>query len=95
MADRAAKKAAFVSRYIQAVVQLLDDVNKLANLKEEWTANAYPTGGTPAENNIVQSDLLGPAPHMTVLQLNQAVGAVEAVRTTVAAQIGYLEAVRP
>ena len=73
-------------------LSISDDLQALAT---EWTANAYPTGAEPAGNNITDEDLSTVAPWLTAQQLNQTVGAVDAVNVTVEAQRGYLEAARP
>jgi len=94
MADLAQKKGSFIRRYVAAVESFLTISEQLAALDVEWSANAYPTGASPAENNISDEDLALVAPWLTALQLNQAVGAVDAVNQTVDSQRGYLEAVR-
>jgi len=94
VADLSQKKASFTRRYIAAVESFLSISDQLAALATEWSANAYPTGATPAENNITDEDLALVAPWLTALQLNEAVGAIDAVHVTVDEQRGYLEAVR-
>lgn len=94
MADLAQKKSSFIRRYVAAVESFLTISDDLLALATEWDANSYPTGATPAENNITDQDLALVAPWLTALQLNQAVGAVDAVNQTVDSQRGYLEAVR-
>ena len=94
MADLAQKKASFIRRYVAAIEGLLESANGLVSLKSEWSANAYPTGGDPAGNNITDEDLATVAPWLTALQLNQAVGAVESVQVAIQQNRGYLEAVR-
>ena len=95
MADLAQKKGSFIRRYVAAVEQFLSISDDLQALATEWTANAYPTGAEPAGNNITDEDLSTVAPWLTALQLNQTVGAVDAVNVTVESQRGYLEAARP
>ncbi len=94
MADLAQKKASFIRRYVAAIEGFLESANGLVSLKSEWSANAYPTGATPPENNISDGDLAAVAPWLTADQLNQAVGAVESVQVAVQQNRGYLEAVR-
>lgn len=95
MADTAQKRAGFIRRYVAAVENFLDSVNTLSNLKIEWDANAYADGANPTANNIIDTDLTATAPWITVLQINQGIGAVEAIRTTIATNRGYLESLRP
>ena len=94
MSDLAQKKSSFVRRYVTAIESFLANSEDLAALAQEWSANAYPTGADPAGNNITDEDLALVAPWLTALQLNQAVGAVDAVHVTLEEQRGYLEAVR-
>jgi hypothetical protein len=94
MADLAQKKGSFIRRYVAAVESLLMAADDLAVLANEWSANAYPTGASPPENNITDSDLAATAPWLTALQLNECVGAADAVNQTVKAQRGYLESAR-
>jgi hypothetical protein len=94
VADLAQKKGSFIRRYVAAVESFLTISDDLTALATEWSANAYPTGADPAGNNITDEDLATVAPWLTSLQLNQAVGAVDAVHATVEEQRGYLEAVR-
>jgi len=95
MADLAQKKSAFIRRYIDAVDVFVNQVNLLAGLKEEWDANAYATGASPAENNITDADCATIAPWTDALALNEAVGALVATSDTFNAQRGYIEAIRP
>jgi hypothetical protein len=94
MADLTQKKASFIRRYVAAIESLLTMADDLAVLANEWSANAYPTGATPTDNNITDADLAVVAPWLTALQLNECVGAADAVNQTVKAQRGYLEAAR-
>lgn len=89
------KQVNFINRYIQQVATLIGCIDALAALKSEWDADAYATGATPVGNNITDVIIQGTAPYATAQQLNQVVGAVESIRTTVAANRGYLEAMRP
>lgn len=89
------KQQGFCTRYIQQVADLLHTIDTLADLKAEWDANAYATGASPAGNNITDAVIQGVAAYATAAQLNSAVGAIESIRTTVAANRGYLEAMRP
>jgi hypothetical protein len=93
--DLTPKQTGFVSRYRDTTTDFLRLADKLANLKSEWDANAFATGASPAGNNITDTTVQAAAPAATALQLNQAIGAVESIRTTIAANRGYLEALRP
>jgi hypothetical protein len=93
--DLSQKKSSFISRHIRAVTDMLNQFSVLAALKEEWDANAYATGATPAGNNLADADFQATAPHMDATKMNQAIGAVESMRGELAANQGYLEAVRP
>jgi hypothetical protein len=89
------KQVGFVNRHVQYVQMLISCIDTLANLKAEWDANAYATGAVPLTNNITDVVIQGTAPYATAQQLNQVIGAVESIRATVAANRGYLEAMRP
>jgi hypothetical protein len=93
--DLSSKQVGFVNRYKQAVVNLLSDLDALSLLYAEWNADAYATGASPAGNNITDSIVQQSMPYATAFELNQAVGAVVAIETTVASNRGYLEALRP
>ena len=94
MADLAQKKGSFTRRYVAAIEAFLTNFEDLTALATEWDANAYATGADPTGNNITDDDLALVAPWLTALQLNQAVGAIDAVGVTVDEQRGYIEAVR-
>ena len=96
----APKQLNFVSQFSVAVVQLLDINDRLIGLSSNWSGNSYATGAEPAENNITDEVLSGdPAnqnwAYMTASQLNQAIGAVATINDAIAANRGYLEALRP
>lgn len=94
-ADLTPKQTNFVARYRAAVVDMLKTGDTLDDLKAEWDANAYATGATPTANNITDAVMLAVAPYATAAQLNAAIAAVEALKSTFAAGRGYLEALRP
>jgi hypothetical protein len=94
VADLAQKHANFIRRYVTAVENFLAASELLSSMKGEWDANAYATGADPAGNNITDAEMAIAAPWATALQLNQAVGAAEAIGGTVTTQRGYLEALR-
>jgi hypothetical protein len=89
------KQTGFINRYTQQIQTLIGCIDALAQLKSEWDANAYATGATPVTNNITDAVIQSTAAYATASQLNQVIGAVESIRTTVAANRGYLEAMRP
>jgi hypothetical protein len=89
------KQVNFAGRYCQAIGSLINAIDGLTLLKAEWDANAYATGASPVGNNLTDALLQGNGyAYLTALQVNSAVGAVETIRTTVAANRGYLEALR-
>lgn len=89
------KQVGFAGRYAVAIQGLISVIDGLTLLKAEWDANAYATGASPAGNNLTDAILQGNGfAYLTALQVNQAVGAVETIRTAVAANRGYLEALR-
>jgi hypothetical protein len=96
----APKQLNFVDQFTKAVVQLLSDNKELLDLLANWNGNAYATGAEPTSNNITDDVLSGNSlnqqwAYMTASQLNEAVGAVKTVNDTIAANRGYLEAMRP
>lgn len=99
----ATKKLNFMSRLVLAKGDFLATLATLESIKEEWDANAYADGASPAGNNITDSDLQDPPasggsppfPYLSATQVNQLIGAYEAIKTTIAANRGYLEAARP
>jgi hypothetical protein len=89
------KQIGFASRYVVAIQGLISVIDGLELLKAEWDANAYATGASPAGNNLTDALLQSNGyAYLTALQVNQAVGAVESIRATVATNRGYLEALR-
>jgi hypothetical protein len=89
------KQINFAGRYVQAVGSLINAIDALKVLKDEWDANAYATGANPAGNNLTDAILQANGfAYLTASQVNSAVGAVESIKTTVAANRGYLEALR-
>lgn len=90
------KQVNFAGRYVQGIQAVLTAFDGLELLKNEWDANAYATGASPSGNNLTDALLQSNGyAYLTALQVNQAVGAVESLRTTLAANRGYLEALRP
>ena len=81
---------------------MLDASDNLNALINQWNGNSYATGASPTANNITDAVLSGNSliqdvAYMTALQLNQAEGAVAgtgAVLAVIAANRGYLEAMR-
>ncbi len=96
----APKQLNFCRAFATAVVALLDANDNLTALVNDWNANAFATGASPTGNNITDTvisgnSLIQDVAYITAADLNTAEGAVVAVQTTVAAQRGYLEAMRP
>jgi hypothetical protein len=89
------KQQTFLNTWVTQLLQFLNDADELGVLNNEWTANAFATGANPTSNNITDAVVQGPYPAATALVLNEAVGAVVAIQATIAANRGYLEAMRP
>lgn len=88
----------FVSRYDQAVLGLMDAMNKLNALKAEWDANGYATGAAAVGGtvwNITDAQVQAVLPGATAAMLNSAVGAVVSINTTYQSNLGYLTVLRP
>lgn len=88
----------FVQRYSAAVVQLMNDLNVLANLKAEWDANGYATGAAAVDGtawSITDAQVQAVLPAATAAMLNSAVGAVVTISTTYQSNLGYLIVLRP
>ena len=93
--DLSGKQGRFLTAYIAAINALCNDADNLAALYTQWQNDAYATGANPGADNITDALVQVQAPYATALQLNQAVGAVVAIQATIAANRGYLEAMRP
>lgn len=98
--DLAPKQLNFVQDFTAAVVQLLRTNDLLLAQLANWNGNSYATGAEPLENNITDDVLSGNSlnqqwAYITAIGLNEAIGAVKTVTDTVAANRGYLEAMRP
>jgi hypothetical protein len=96
--DITAKQTNFVTRYSAAAGLLLDAVSRLGDLKAEWDAQGYATGAPAIQGtdfSIPDAQVQAALPAATAAMLNSAVGAVEAVRTAVASNTGYLYPMKP
>ena len=96
--DITQKQENFVARYQAAVVQLMNTMNVLADLKAEWDANGYATGAAAVDGvnfNIGDVQVQAAIPAATAAMLNSAVGAVAAIETTYQSNLGYLVVLRP
>jgi hypothetical protein len=92
------KAQGFVQRYSGAVQDFINIVNRLADLKAEWDAQGYATGAPAIQAtsfNITDAQVQAVLPAATASMLNNAVGAVEAIRTTVSQNTGYLYPMKP
>ena len=98
--NQTSKQLNFISGFTQGVVSLLKANDDLLSLINQWNGNSFATGASPSGNNITDTVISGGSPpssfqYMTAAQLNSAEGAVVSVTSTVAANRGYLEAMRP
>lgn len=75
-----------------AVVQLLGLADDLIAQTGTYASNQYGTGGT---NAITDATAGGAIPQATAAMVASADGAVVAILATIAANRGYLEALRP
>ena len=88
------KQLNFLTRLNNANLTLIQTVETLAALKAEWDANAYATGASPSGNNLTDVIVQAGFPYETALIINQLIGAHVAIKVTVDANRGYLEAAR-
>lgn len=96
--DVTQKQVNFLIRYVGAVAVLLDALDALSALNSEWTACGFATGAPLVENTnfqITDAVVQGQYPALTAAMINSAQGAVTAILNTEAANIGYLETLRP
>jgi hypothetical protein len=90
----------FCRQFSAAVVALLQANDSLLSLINNWNGNNYATGASPTSDNITDDVISGNSlvqdmAYMTAAELNSAEGAVVTVTSSVAANRGYLEAMRP
>ena len=95
MVDLTLKSENFITAFTNAVLQLQATNIELTDIFNQWNAMAYATGANPTSNNITDTIAQAVRPSLDALILNQAMGAIAAVQTTLAANEGYLEAMRP
>jgi hypothetical protein len=88
----AAKQGSFLSRFDNALLNLMAAADALAQLQVESTNNGYATGGPDALTDaIVQATL----PASTAAQYNTALSSLVAVQTAIASNRQAFEAMRP
>lgn len=95
MTDFTLKEQNFINAYTTAVTNILNANISLTNIVSQWNAMAYATGASPSGNNITDATAASVRPSLNALILNQAMGAIASVQATIAANLGYLEAIRP
>ena len=78
MADLSAKKSNFIARYRKSVVEVLDQVSELKDMRVEWDSQGYSSA-------IVDVDFVGDNRHMTAAQLASAITSIQAVIDLLAA----------
>ena len=78
MADLAAKKANFISRYKTNVTELLNIVTELKELRTEWDSQGYSSA-------IVDGDFTGDNNHLTAANLASAITSIQAITDLLAA----------
>jgi hypothetical protein len=95
--DTTQQQEGFIQRWTGHVNELTRCMNALAEDKAEWDAMGY-AGGAPAVQgtswNIGDAQVQAILPGATAAMVNSGIGAVEAIRTTYAANTGYLYPVR-
>jgi hypothetical protein len=89
------KQANWIQRFSDAVVGLLAYSDELTALCAEYSTETYGTGGANAITDAVAQSVLPASTALTIAQAEGAVIGSGAVVATVAANRGYLEAVRP
>lgn len=95
MTDLTSKQADMITAITDAVLLLLNADAAATLVATEWSAMAYATGASPSGNNITDSVAEAARPSLNALILNQSMGALASVQATIAANRGYLEAIRP
>jgi hypothetical protein len=93
--DFTAKQQNFISALTNAIIALQTANDACGQVAMEWNAMAYATGASPTGNNITDAVANQIRPSLNASIINSAIGAIAAVQATVAANAGYLEAMRP
>ena len=91
--DITSKQTNFAARYKVAIQSLLNTMDLLGDLKDEYDANGYAPDGVNAyklTDAVVQAAM----PYATATNVLGAIGAVESIRSTFNTNRGYLEALR-
>lgn len=95
MTDLTSKSQNFIDALTSAVLLLQNANDAVGQVIMQWNAMAYATGASPSGNNITDAIAAAKRPSLNALVLNSAIGALASVQTTIAANTGYLEAMRP
>lgn len=95
MTDLTSKSQNFIDALTSAVLLLQNANDAVGQVIMQWNAMAYATGASPSGNNITDAIATAKRPSLNALVLNSAIGALASVQTTIAANTGYLEAMRP
>lgn len=89
------KIANFINTLTNAVISLESMNDTLSDVMTQWNAMAYATGANPSSNNITDAQAQEVRPSINAQLINSAIGAIAAVQSAIAANAGYLEAMRP
>jgi|SRR5579872_5377509 len=98
MQDVSGKQKAFLARYAGAIAAFRDAASTLSALHAEWVAVGYAPTAPPNQgtsfaltDDVVQQQF----PALTAAMVADADGAVVTCLSTVSAQDGYLQVMRP
>lgn len=90
-----AKQQAWIKRFSDQVVALLDASDSLNALCTEFAVETYGTGGANALTDAVVQGQLPAATAQLVWSAEGAIAGANAVLAVISTNRGYLEAVRP